>query len=117
MSKTIKSRSGRVIEIPSPEEDAQINASIAADPDNPEWTDEMMASAVPAREFFSPETYAKLVAMRQRGPKEKPLKVPTTIRFDADLLDELKASGKGWQTRVNDAVRLWLKANTNKTTA
>jgi uncharacterized protein (DUF4415 family) len=37
--------------------------------------------------------------MRQRGPKDKPLKVPTTIRFDADVLAALKASGKGCQTR------------------
>jgi uncharacterized protein (DUF4415 family) len=37
--------------------------------------------------------------------------VPTTIRFDADLLEALKASGKGWQTRVNEAVRDWLKTH------
>jgi uncharacterized protein (DUF4415 family) len=111
MQKTIKTRSGRVLILPSPEEEAQINAGIAADPDNPEWTDEMFARARPAREFFSPEVYAELCAMRQRGPKEKPLKVPTTIRFDADVLAALKASGKGWQTRVNDAVKDWLRTH------
>ena len=47
--------------------------------------------------------------MRQRGPKDKPLKVPTPIRFDADVLTALKASGKGWQTRVNQAVKDWLR--------
>lgn len=41
----------------------------------------------------------------------EPLKVPTTIRFDADVLAALKASGKGWQTRVNDAMREWLKTH------
>jgi len=35
-------------------------------------------------------------------------KVPTTIRFDRDVLDALKAGGRGWQTRVNDAMREWL---------
>ncbi|WP_332852473.1 BrnA antitoxin family protein [Duganella sp. S19_KUP01_CR8] len=30
------------------------------------------------------------------------------VRFDQDVLDALKASGKGWQTRVNDVVRDWL---------
>jgi uncharacterized protein (DUF4415 family) len=34
--------------------------------------------------------------------------VPVTIRIDIDLLDELKASGPGWQTRVNNAVRDWV---------
>jgi len=111
MQKTIKTRSGRVLIVPSPEEDAQINAGIAADPDNPEWTEEMFAHALPAKKFFAPEVYAELCAMRQRGPKDKPLKVPTTIRFDADVLAQLKASGKGWQTRVNDAVKEWLRTH------
>jgi len=35
-------------------------------------------------------------------------KVPTTIRFDRDVLEALKASGRGWQTRVNEAMREWL---------
>jgi uncharacterized protein (DUF4415 family) len=30
------------------------------------------------------------------------------IRFDADVLAGLRATGKGWQTRVNDAMRQWL---------
>jgi len=37
--------------------------------------------------------------------------VPTTIRFDADVLAALKASGKGWQTRVNEAMRERLRKN------
>ena len=32
-------------------------------------------------------------------------KVSTTIRFDPDLLAALKASGSGWQTRVNQVLR------------
>ena len=35
----------REIIIPSPEEDAIINAQIAADPDDREWTDEDFANA------------------------------------------------------------------------
>lgn len=33
----------------------------------------------------------------------------TTIRFDADVVAALKTTGRGWQTRVNDAMREWLK--------
>ena len=51
------------------------------------------------------------LAARRRGVQKAPTKVPTTIRFDADVLAELKASGRGWQTRVNDAMREWLKAH------
>ncbi|OGT13223.1 MAG: hypothetical protein A3F73_07725 [Gallionellales bacterium RIFCSPLOWO2_12_FULL_59_22] len=57
-----------------------------------------------------PELREKL-AVRRRGAQKAPTKIPTTIRFDADVLAELKASGRGWQTRVNDAVREWLKAH------
>ncbi|MGE4278204.1 MAG: BrnA antitoxin family protein [Magnetospirillum sp.] len=41
---------------------------------------------------------------RGRPPKETP-KVPVTLRLDADLVAQLKAGGKGWQTRVNDILR------------
>lgn len=44
-----------------------------------------------------------------RGPQKTPLKVPTTIRFDADVLAALKATGKGWQTRVNAVMRQWIQ--------
>ena len=49
------------------------------------------------------------IAARKRGRpagsvKENP-KVATTIRFDADVLEALKAAGPGWQTRANQALR------------
>ena len=48
-------------------------------------------------------------AMRQGVARGRPHavapKVATTIRFDADLLAVLKASGRGWQTRVNALLR------------
>ena len=50
-------------------------------------------------------------AIRRRGPQKDPTKVPTTTRFDSDVLTALKASGRGWQTRVNDAMREVLKIN------
>ncbi len=51
------------------------------------------------------------LAVRRRGPGRAANKVPTTIRFDADVLAALKASGKGWQTRVNEMVKEWLKTH------
>ena len=63
----------------------------------------------PAKEVLSPELYAMLT--KGRGPQKSPLKVPTTIRFDADVLDAIKATGKGWQTRVNDAMREWVRTH------
>ena len=69
----------------------------------------------PAAEVLSPELYAGLLEMNRRagvrGPQKAPTKQATTIRFDADVLAALKASGKGWQTRVNDAMREWLRTH------
>lgn len=80
------------------------------DDDNTEWTAEEIASATPFSTL--PESLRnKLSALKKRGQQKAPTKVPTTIRFDADVLVELKASGKGWQTRVNEAVREWLKTH------
>lgn len=42
---------------------------------------------------------------RTRGPQIAPTKVQVSIRFDADLLDALRGSGRGWQGRANDILR------------
>ncbi|WP_295396766.1 BrnA antitoxin family protein [uncultured Thiodictyon sp.] len=46
---------------------------------------------------------------RRRGPGRAPAKVSTTIRLDADVLAALKATGPGWQTRINDAMRAYVE--------
>ena len=52
------------------------------------------------------EEWAAVQPRLRRGrPPSVARKVSTTIRLDADLLAVLKASGPGWQTRINDAVR------------
>lgn len=72
-----------------------------------------MAAFKPAKEVLPPELFTGLVEMNRRagvrGPQKAPIKQPTTIRFDADVLEALKATGRGWQTRVNDAMREWLR--------
>lgn len=62
-----------------------------------------------------PATAAELGAAleryrRSRGrPKLDRPKVSITIRVDADVAEALRASGKGWQTRMNDAIKDWLR--------
>ncbi len=96
--------------IPTHDETAAINAGIAADADARELDSEWHKGAKPASGAFAPETYAALIAMkRPRGrPKADETKVFTAIRLDADLLDAFKATGKGWQTRVNAALRQFI---------
>ena len=56
------------------------------------------------------KSYAALVAMKRPRvrPKAVETKVFTAIRLDAYLLEIFKAIGKGWQTRVNAALRRFI---------
>lgn len=95
---------------PSREEDAAINVGIAADEDARELDDAWFAKAKRASETFTPDAHAALAAMkRPRGrPKADETKVFTAIRLDADLLEAFKSTGKGWQTRMNAALRQYI---------
>ena len=53
----------------------------------------------------SPEQMAARKRGRPAGSTKAEPKVSTTIRLDAGVLEALKASGPGWQTRANDALR------------
>lgn len=43
--------------------------------------------------------------IRRGRPKAASTKEPVKIRLDADVLAALRASGEGWQTRINDTLR------------
>ncbi len=45
---------------------------------------------------------------RTRGPNKSPTKEQVAIRFDQDVLLAFRASGPGWQTRINAALKEWL---------
>ena len=50
---------------------------------------------------------------RQRGRPTGSDKESTTIRFDRDVLTAFRAGGPGWQTRMNAALREWLKTHSS----
>lgn len=83
------------------------------DDDNPQWTAEDMARARPASEvlpaLFGAEAAQAMLKPRGR-PKASAPKERMTLRLDPELLAALRATGRGWQTRVNDALREDLKA-------
>ncbi len=89
------------IHIPTDEEEAAIQREIAMDPDAPEWTDENWARARPAIEV-DPELV--LWARQIRAQREKD-KERVSVQLDADLAEHFRASGPGWQTRLNDTLR------------
>jgi uncharacterized protein (DUF4415 family) len=46
---------------------------------------------------------------RSRGRPSGATKEQVAIRFDKDVRAALRATGKGWQSRINDIVREWVR--------
>ena len=72
---------------------------------------EIAAKDVAAFKPFSalPEAEQKmLLKLRRRGPQKTPKKVPISIRLSPEEAAGLRATGSGWQGRVDDALKSWL---------
>jgi len=77
------------------------------DHDNPEWTKEDFARAVP----FSglPLDLQRVLSNRKRGEQKAPKKVPVSIRLSPDVVEAFRSSGAGWQGRVDEILRAHIK--------
>lgn len=83
----------------------------AATPDNPEWTAHDVAMARPARELlpglFSPAQTEALLTPRGR-PKAEVTKVRVGIRLSPQVIEHFKTGGRGWQGRIDAALRQFI---------
>jgi uncharacterized protein (DUF4415 family) len=72
-----------------------------------ELTAEDFARMRPMEEVLPPEL-VKIIRDRgrgERGPQKKPTKQQVTLRLDRDVVERFRATGEGWQSRINDALR------------
>ena len=83
-------------------EEVAINVGIARDPDAPELDEDWFRRARPAAEVV-PHIVERW--RRTRGKQKAPTKEPISIRLDADILAYYRASGRGWQGRINETLR------------
>jgi uncharacterized protein (DUF4415 family) len=82
------------------------NAASRSDDVNPEWTAEETRRARPLLEVLPEEVVDAIKRSRgQRGPQKEPTKELISLRLDRDVVAALRATGFGWQTRANDALR------------
>lgn len=79
------------------------------DKDNPEWTEEDFKRSVPMAGLPA-ALQTKL--RRVRGPNKAPTKERITIRLSPDVLRPFRDSGEGWQSRIDMALKDWLKSHT-----
>lgn len=82
---------------PSAEEDAAITAAAIADPDAVPLTDAEWEAVKPT--------------LRRGRPPAAVTKERITIRLSREVLEPFRASGDGWQTRVDAALKDWLKTH------
>lgn len=97
MQKTLKTQSGRIVALPTPEEDVAITAAAMSDPDALPLTDQEWDNVKPT--------------LRRGRPPSAVTKQRITIRLSQDVVERFRASGDGWQTRVDAALKDWLKTH------
>jgi len=82
--------------------------------DVPELTDEELARLRPASEVV-PEIVGHAAGTLkrrrgQRGPQKAPKKRMVTIRFSQEVIEYFRATGPGWQTRMDEALKEWISS-------
>lgn len=77
-----------------------------ADDENPEWTTADFSRARPASEVFGAGAASAFVRPRGRPAKApEARKRQVTLRLSPDVLKAARATGRGWQTRVDTVLR------------
>lgn len=44
----------------------------------------------------------------QRGVQKNPTKVAVTLRYSPEVVKYFKATGRGWQSRMDEALKEWI---------
>ena len=91
--KLLTTRSGRKIRLNTNEEEKAVNAGIAADPDTYEIAD------------------GEFKQLKRGRPLGSGKKDQITLRLDSDIVAHFRASGNGWQTRINAALKSWVRTH------
>ena len=80
---------------------------IVFDDDNPEWTEEDFARALPARDILPADflAAARKARGRPKGSAKPDAKRQITLRLDQDVIEKFRATGPGWQSRINEVLR------------
>jgi uncharacterized protein (DUF4415 family) len=81
---------------------------VSNDPDNPPLTVRQLRRMRPAYKV-RPELVARQLRRGRGRPKSEQPKEQITLRIDRDVLEKFRATGEGWQSRINHALRKAVK--------
>lgn len=85
-----------VVAMPTAEEDKAITAAARSDPDALPLTPKQLKSMVPIR------------TLRGR-PKSDNKKLLISVRYSPEVVAYFKSTGEGWQSRMDEALREYVK--------
>ena len=77
---------------------------------------ERMAVEDPDNFLKTDEEWERVIVHRPglRGPQKTPIKKPLAIRLSPDVVEYFKATGAGWQSRIDSALRDWMTGHPMK---
>lgn len=75
------------------------------------WTDPDDAPELTDAFFEEADEYVGESLVRRGRPRAASPKQALTVRYDTEVIEAFKATGKGWQTRMNAALKDWLKTH------
>lgn len=81
---------------------ASTGTTTPADPDCPRTTEADWEGAV------MKQAGVEIGRVRTRGPNKRPTKEQVAVRYSAEVLAAFRATGPGWQTRMDAALADWL---------
>lgn len=84
---------------------AMTDADIHHDADSPRTTEADWEGAVLR------QGGAEVGRVKTRGPNRKPTKEQVAIRFSPEVLAAFRAGGPGWQTRMDEALKDWIRTH------
>jgi uncharacterized protein (DUF4415 family) len=82
--------------VPTAEEDAALTAAAMSDLDSRPFTDGEWAAAKPK------------ARVGVRGLQRTPTKVLLSVRYSREVVDYFKATGDGWQARMDQVLREYI---------
>lgn len=76
-------------------EEAEVQAMITSDLDNPETTDDQMAR---------PMSFSEAIGRKRGRPRLTKAKEAVTLRLDPDVVERFKEGGEDWRARMAEAI-------------
>jgi len=105
----LRDRARRYAETLTDEDDRKLHEAALADPDNPPLADDVRLAPMPdatKAAFAAAQAHAR----RTRGRQKAPTKLLVSIRLSPEVIDHFRAEGRGWQSRIDEALKRLIAA-------